>query len=122
MGTVQVMRTLEQSQSNTQSDGVGNIDNFGTAFRDVTMTDVMRQRHVSEQPRINAQIQREMEEDAKEEEKWEMQRQLDPGVSHSVQPVGFRCHVPGCTINNHKPNHRCHQNGCSRMVHNLCCQ
>ena len=52
-----------------------------------------------------------MEEDANEEEKWEMQRQLDPGVSCSVQPVGFRSHVGGCTINNQK-SHHCHGNGC----------
>ena len=32
-----------------------------------------------------------------------------------------RCHVIGCNIKNQKP-HRCHGNGCTRLVHNLCCQ
>lgn len=114
-GTVQVMRTMKQSQSNTQNDSIANNDNFTTAFRDVTITDAMRHHHVSEQPRVNAQLQSEMEEDAKEEEKWKMQRQLDPGVSCSIQPVGFCCHARGCTINKQK-------NGCLQLVHNLCCQ
>ena len=116
--TLQVMRTTKQRQPDTHRVGTANNDNFDTAFRDVTMTDVMRQRHVSHQQKINAQIQSEMEQDANEEEKWEIQRLLDPGVSCSVQPVGFRYHVAGYTINNQKP-HRCHGNGCSRLVHNL---
>ena len=76
--TLQVMRATEQRQPDTHRVGTANNDNFGTAFRDVTMTDVMRQRHVSHQQKINAQIQSEMKEDANEEEKWEMQKTIRP--------------------------------------------
>ena len=115
-------RNQNRRQTLSQHDSGIINDAFSTAFSNVTMTETQRQREVVAQAKVNAEIRNNIKNNEREEGKWEMQRQLDPGVSHSVQPVGFRCYVPGCTINNHKPNHRCHQNGCSHMVHNLCCQ
>ena len=97
---------------------INSNDRFSNVFSNITMTDAMRQQQRVQQESINVEIQNE----AREEQKWESQRQLDVGVSCSTQANSFKCAVPGCIMNIMKPNHKCHAEGCSKLIHNLCAQ
>ena len=121
--TVNKNSTVNENRThrNRCSNVVSVENDFENAFPLPTLPDNVRNADEQRQSAITAEVRKEVEENAREEERWESERELPERVSHSRQPVSLRCDIAGCTIINQVP-HTCHGNNCNRKVHNLCCQ